>query len=680
MKRLRKKEPSSALPSLRFCLLRFLMGAILSANQLFGGYAPFALGFVSAMGAGSGGLAALAGVFAGGALFMDFSRALRLAAVGILLFSANSTFAGTRPARQPLFRPVLASLLMGAVEAIYLVTGEAGLVESAEGVTAVVLCGLAAYYFPAEAELRAPDTPKERLSSAVLLAALLMSLTEVTLVRGVSLGRVLLGAFAMYIAFQTPPATAAAAGLGLGLAVDLRMGGGSLFFAAAYALASLFLSSRRESGRLIAAILYGLVVSFFLLPASVSLRLPLVEETLCAALLFLLLPLPRRGGKYLSPQDGEPSPSQRLRRQLEQTALAFRELADSFPRAAAAEENPSVLFDRVAEQVCQGCGLCDVCWKKEYQATYSAFNDATAALLRRGRAEPGDFPGYFSSRCPRFADFLDALNRELSAFLLRRQYRLRLRQAHSSARGQYVQLSDLLSRTAEELTARAVGASRKAPLAYQVGSSLRPRRDQQVSGDSVAWFESDSGRMLYLLLSDGMGSGREAQQESATAVRLLERFLRADMPAEAALSTLSSAYFLRGEEGGGFTTIDLLALDLQTAEAVLYKYGAAPSYLRQDGQVRRITGGSLPAGLEKEGQTPDATRLHLGRGAVLLLMSDGLSEREDDRWITELLQAWDGHSPQSLTALLLADSLQHGGENDDCAALALLLGGGDTEV
>ncbi|MGM9619061.1 MAG: SpoIIE family protein phosphatase [Oscillospiraceae bacterium] len=678
MKRLRK-ESTLPLPSLRFCLLRFLMGAILSANQLFGGYAPFALGFVSAMGAGSGGLAALAGVFAGGALFMDFSRALRLAAVGILIFSASSTFAGTRPARQPLFRPVLSALLMGAVETIYLITGEAGLVESAEGVTAVVLCGLAAYYFPADPELRLPETPKALFSSTVLLASLLMSLTEVTLPFGLSLGRVLLGTLAMHIAFQTAPATAAAAGLGLGLAIDLRMGGSSLFFAAAYGLASLFLSSRRESGRLIAAILYGLVVSFFLLPASVSLRLPLMEETLCSALLFLPLPLPRRGGKYLSPQAGEPSPSQRLRRQLEQTALAFRELAESFPRAAA-EENPSVLFDRVAEQVCHGCGLCDVCWKKEYQTTYSAFNDATAALLRRGRAEPGDFPGYFSSRCPRFADFLDALNRELASFLLRRQYRLRLRQAHSSARGQYIQLSDLLSRTAEELTARAVGAARKAPLAYQVGSSLRPRRGQQVSGDSAAWFESDSGRMLYLLLSDGMGSGREAQQESATAVRLLERFLRADMPAEAALSTLSSAYFLRGEEGGGFTTIDLLALDLQTAEAVLYKYGAAPSYLRQGGQVRRITGGSLPAGLEKEGQSPDVTRLHLGRGAVLLLMSDGLLEREDDRWITALLEAWDGQNPQSLTALLLADSLEHGGENDDCAALALLLGGGDTEV
>ena len=59
-------------------------------------------------------------------------------------------------------------------------------------------------------------------------------------------------------------------------------------------------------------------------------------------------------------------------------------------------------------------------------------------------------------------------------------------------------------------------------------------------------------------------------------MRLLEQFLRAGIEPAPALKTLNSALALRGETGGAFTTIDLLALRRSTGEATLYKYGAAP--------------------------------------------------------------------------------------------------------
>ena len=678
LKRLQKQDPSPAFSSLRFFLLRFLAGLILSAAQLFGGYAPFALGFTAAMGAGMSGLAALAGIITGAALGMDFSRALRLAAVGVLLFSANTTFHGTRAARAPLFLPVMTALLTAAVETVYLITGEAGLAEAIEGVTVMVLAGLAAYVFPKELPARLPTAPREMFSLLALAAVLLSALTEITLPWELSLGRLLLHSFSMLLAFRLSPNAAAAAGLGVGLLLDLRTGMRTLFFSTAYALANFFLSSRRSSGKCIAAILHALVVAFFLRPAAISLRIPLAEETLLGSLLFLLLP--GFGGRRLAAEDPPLSPAERLRSQLNQTALAFRELAESFPRTAAAEESPAILFETAAETVCRRCGLREICWQKEYEATLLACNDASTAMLRRGTAKSEDFPSWFASRCPHLPDLLATLDAELSSFLLRRQYRLRLRQARSSARGQYLQLSDLLSRTAEELSLRAASAVRRAPIAYDVGCSARPRQGESVSGDSFSFFESDSGRTLYLLLSDGMGCGREAQSESATAVRLLERFLRADIPAEAALHTLNAAFSLRSESGGGFTTVDLLAMDLRTGEATLYKYGAAPSYLRQNGEVRRISGSTLPAGLESDVQNPDLTRLHLGRGAVLVLLSDGFFAAQDDRWLREVLEQSSGQNPRALAALLMVDSLQHGGESDDCTALVLSLSGGDTEV
>ena len=80
-------------------------------------------------------------------------------------------------------------------------------------------------------------------------------------------------------------------------------------------------------------------------------------------------------------------------------------------------------------------------------------------------------------------------------------------------------------------------------------------------------------------------------------VRLLRQFLEAGIEPGPALKTLNTALSLRGESGGGFTTIDLLALQRSSGQAALYKYGAAPSYCKRGGSVSRYAGQSLPAGL-----------------------------------------------------------------------------------
>ena len=56
--------------------VRFFLSAALAAGQTAGGSAPFALGWIAAAGPGLEGGAALAGAFAGAALFLPFAKAL----------------------------------------------------------------------------------------------------------------------------------------------------------------------------------------------------------------------------------------------------------------------------------------------------------------------------------------------------------------------------------------------------------------------------------------------------------------------------------------------------------------------------------------------------------------------------------------------------------------------------
>lgn len=157
------------------------------------------------------------------------------------------------------------------------------------------------------------------------------------------------------------------------------------------------------------------------------------------------------------------------------------------------------------------------------------------------------------------------------------------------------------------------------------------------------------------------------------ATRLLERFLRAGIDAPPALKTLNSALTLRAEETNSFTTIDLLLLSLQTGEGELYKYGAAPSYIKRGGTVRRVTCSCLPAGLQECSQPPEATRLRLEGGTYFVMITDGVADATNDEWLQNLLAGWQGENPQLLVSAILADSIERTGESDDAGALVLYL-------
>lgn len=211
------------------------------------------------------------------------------------------------------------------------------------------------------------------------------------------------------------------------------------------------------------------------------------------------------------------------------------------------------------------------------------------------------------------------------------------------------------------------------PLLAVAGLAAQRREGQSESGDSGTWFKRSDGS-LFVLLCDGMGSGQAAHQESALAVRLLEGFLRAGIASEAALRTVNSALALKNQETGAFTTVDLLRLDLFTGQGEMCKYGAAPSYLRRDGTVSRITGNALPAGLaDGDRQGPDVTGLALAPGDCVLLLSDGVADSQDDSWVRQALEAFDGKSPKDLARTVMEESEKRVGRGDDRTVVVIKL-------
>ncbi len=153
------------------------------------------------------------------------------------------------------------------------------------------------------------------------------------------------------------------------------------------------------------------------------------------------------------------------------------------------------------------------------------------------------------------------------------------------------------------------------------GVSHITKAGELVSGDNYTLLQKDTGKVV-MSLADGMGSGTAANMESEKVIELLEQFLTAGFPQETAVRLLNSGMLLQNN-CPIFSTIDLCMVDLYNARCDMMKSGAAPSFIRKNGQIEVIRANAFPTGVL---QQSDYESLHrqLEPGDNIIMMTDGV--------------------------------------------------------
>jgi serine/threonine protein phosphatase PrpC len=85
-----------------------------------------------------------------------------------------------------------------------------------------------------------------------------------------------------------------------------------------------------------------------------------------------------------------------------------------------------------------------------------------------------------------------------------------------------------------------------------------------------------------------------------------------------------------------------------------------------------VTGTTLPAGLELDKESkPDVTRFRLGAEDFVLMVTDGITDGDEDAWLRQMLGQYHGESPRELAQGVLASP--GAGREDDRTVVALRL-------
>lgn len=198
--------------------------------------------------------------------------------------------------------------------------------------------------------------------------------------------------------------------------------------------------------------------------------------------------------------------------------------------------------------------------------------------------------------------------------------------------------------------------------------SALPADPDHPCGDSCIIREMDS--RIFVALSDGMGSGEAAAEESSRVTALMHSLVSAGLPRELALSTINGVLLSRGGEEL-FATADMLIIDLDTGHAEFTKLAASRSYIVRGKNVHVVEGGRLPLGILDEVQ-PGVKCADLKRGDTVFMMTDGVSDAFTEKRLTEvMLEAVCSEKEDPARYLVDAAAVNVNGRRDDMTAVCV---------
>ena len=175
-----------------------------------------------------------------------------------------------------------------------------------------------------------------------------------------------------------------------------------------------------------------------------------------------------------------------------------------------------------------------------------------------------------------------------------------------------------------------------------------------MSGDNFTFHEG-LPRQVIMSLSDGMGSGMLASEDSGKVVELTEQLLETGFSARSALKLVNTVLLLAGTEQNP-ATLDLCCVDLYTGVMEAMKLGAVPTFVLCRDGVEIMESGNLPMGVLKCVE-PTLLSRKLWDNDRIIMVSDGILEalpgENKEETLKEFLEGSGNGNPQEMADRIL---------------------------
>lgn len=189
------------------------------------------------------------------------------------------------------------------------------------------------------------------------------------------------------------------------------------------------------------------------------------------------------------------------------------------------------------------------------------------------------------------------------------------------------------------------------------GVSRISKDGETVSGDNYSVLTLPNGKVV-MTITDGMGSGTPAYDESETVIEMIEQLVEAGFTESMALRFVNSTLVFSHDEEN-FSTADICVIDLNNGMCECIKCGAAATYIKKKNGVDIIRSDTMPIGILPEA-SPDSSMHRLANGDMVIMLSDGvidsMSGNDPEGVIRDIIENSSTNNPQEMAEMILNEA------------------------
>ena len=199
-------------------------------------------------------------------------------------------------------------------------------------------------------------------------------------------------------------------------------------------------------------------------------------------------------------------------------------------------------------------------------------------------------------------------------------------------------------------------------------------KDEEKNGDCFSIGKIREGRYVAMI-SDGMGTGNEANKESKKMIEVMEDMLGAGIEEEVCIQLWDSIIAFETEKEK-YATLDFFQLDLFAGIGSFFKIGACPCLLKRKDKVEILVGERTVVGMDLFQSRIPFCRKKMESEDLLVMFSDGVLDcmpQNNIETLASFLEEMDVVRPQAVADRLFdrITNMEEYKKKDDITILVL---------
>lgn len=185
-----------------------------------------------------------------------------------------------------------------------------------------------------------------------------------------------------------------------------------------------------------------------------------------------------------------------------------------------------------------------------------------------------------------------------------------------------------------------------------------------INGDSYLAMNNEYEHIY--VISDGMGSGKDAKEESSTTLKLLKDIISCGGDIKYSIMMINSLLKAKNRYDT-YATLDLVTIDNKTLKSHFSKNGSPCSFVYRGDELIKVDSSSLPIGIIDNVNVFDC-EIDLKEDDIIVMFSDGIDDNQLK--MKDIIKKCCGEHPQQIAKLVI-DNLRDKKVNDDTTVMVI---------